>query len=155
MSLWKNSDKPSFKNTSRWKMISIQRHPCHSGKRRRFLLSCDAKNMGHHSPCHTESPWTWHWQHVGLLCRKKVAMDIRKSIQASGDNLEKVWTVIFNTLDLDFYKLPPDEQKILKRILAKAPTSKTALQFPAQEKMKTAVVEMYFPARAVFSLIIF
>ena len=57
---------------------------------------------------------------------KKVAMDIRKAIQSSGDYLGKVWAVIFNTLGLDFYKLPPDEQKILKRILSKAPNIKNS-----------------------------
>ena len=57
---------------------------------------------------------------------KKVAMDIRKAIQSSGDYLGKVWAVIFNTLGLDFYKLPPDEQKILKKILSKAPNIKNS-----------------------------
>ena len=57
---------------------------------------------------------------------KKVAMDIRKAIQSSGDYLGKVWAVIFNTLGLDFYKLPPDEQKILKRILSKSPNIKNS-----------------------------
>ena len=32
---------------------------------------------------------------------KKVAMDIRKAIQSSGDYLGKVWAVIFN---IDVYK---------------------------------------------------
>ena len=49
-----------------------------------------------------------------------------KAIQSSGDYLGKVWAVIFNTLGLDFYKLPPDEQKILKRILSKAPNIKNS-----------------------------
>ena len=31
-------------------------HPCRRGKGRRFLLPCDAQNMGRHSPRHTESP---------------------------------------------------------------------------------------------------
>ena len=81
---------------------------------------------------------------------KKVAMDIRKAIQSSGDYLGKVWAVIFNTLGLDFYKLPPDEQKILKKILSKAPNiQKQPLQLPAQEKMKTAVVGRSVPATAI------
>lgn len=33
---------------------------------------------------------------------------------------------IHYTLGLDFYKLPPDEQKILKRILSKAPNIKNS-----------------------------
>ena len=41
---------------------------------------------------------------------KKVAMDIRKAIQSSGDYLGKVWAVIFNMLGVDFYKLPPARQ---------------------------------------------
>ena len=57
---------------------------------------------------------------------KKVAMDIRKAIQSSGDYLGKVWAVIFNMLGVDFYKLPPDEQKILKKILSKAPNIKNS-----------------------------
>lgn len=57
---------------------------------------------------------------------KKVALDIRKAIQSSGDYLGKVWAVIFNMLGVDFYKLPPDEQKILKRILSKAPNIKNS-----------------------------
>ena len=44
---------------------------------------------------------------------KKVALEIRKAIQSSGDYLEKVWAVIFNMHGLDFYQLPTDEQKIL------------------------------------------
>ena len=58
---------------------------------------------------------------------KKMALEIRKAIQSSGDYLGKVWAVIFNMLGIDFYKLPPDEQKILKRILSKSRTSRTAL----------------------------
>ena len=33
---------------------------------------------------------------------------------------------IFAMLGIDFYKLPPDEQKILKRILSKAPNIKNS-----------------------------
>ena len=44
----------------------------------------------------------------------------------TGDYLGKVWAVIFNTLGLDFYKLPPDEQKILKKILSKSPNIKNS-----------------------------
>ena len=33
---------------------------------------------------------------------------------------------VFNMLGIDFYKLPPDEQKILKRILSKAPNIKNS-----------------------------
>ena len=57
---------------------------------------------------------------------KKVALDIRKAIQSSGDYLGKVWAVIFNMLGIDFYKLPPDEQKILKKILSKSPNIKNS-----------------------------
>ena len=39
---------------------------------------------------------------------------------------ERWWAVIFNMLGNDFYKLPPDEQKILKRILSKAPNIKNS-----------------------------
>lgn len=57
---------------------------------------------------------------------KKMALEIRKAIQSSGDYLGKVWAVIFNMLGIDFYKLPPDEQKILKKILAKSPNIKNS-----------------------------
>ena len=57
---------------------------------------------------------------------KKMALEIRKAIQSSGDYLGKVWAVIFNMLGIDFYKLPPDEQKILKKILSKAPNIKNS-----------------------------
>ena len=57
---------------------------------------------------------------------KKMALEIRKAIQSSGDYLGKVWAVIFNMLGIDFYKLPPDEQKILKRILSKSPNIKNS-----------------------------
>ena len=53
------------------------------------------------------------------LPQRKWRLDIRKAIQSSGDYLGKVWAVIFNMLGVDFYKLPPDEQKILKKILSK------------------------------------
>ena len=36
---------------------------------------------------------------------KKMALEIRKAIQSSGDYLGKVWAVIFNMLGIDFYKL--------------------------------------------------
>ena len=45
---------------------------------------------------------------------KKMALEIRKAIQSSGDYLGKVWAVIFNMLGIDFYKLPPNEQKLLR-----------------------------------------
>ena len=77
---------------------------------------------------------------------KKMALEIRKAIQSSGDYLGKVWAVIFNMLGIDFYKLPPDEQKILKI----PEHQKQPLQFPAQEKIKTAVVGMSVPATAAF-----
>lgn len=57
---------------------------------------------------------------------KKVALEIRKAIQFSGDYLGKVWAVIFNMLGIDFYKLPSDEQMILKKILSKSPTIKNS-----------------------------
>ena len=57
---------------------------------------------------------------------KKMALEIRKAIQSSGDYLGKVWAVIFNMLGIDFYKLPPDEQKILKKILSKSPNIKNS-----------------------------
>ena len=50
----------------------------------------------------------------------------RSFIQSSGDYLGKVWAVIFNMLGIDFYKLPPDEQKILKKILSKSPNIKNS-----------------------------
>ena len=55
---------------------------------------------------------------------KKMALEIRKAIQSFGDYLGKVWAVILNMLGIDFYKLQPDEQKILKRILSKSPNIK-------------------------------
>ena len=57
---------------------------------------------------------------------KKMALEIRKAIQSSGDYLGKVWAVIFNMLGIDFYKLTPDEQKILKKILSKSPSIKNS-----------------------------
>ena len=57
---------------------------------------------------------------------KKMALEIRKAIQSSGDYLGKVWAVIFNMLGIDFYKLPPNEQKLLRKILSKSSTIKNS-----------------------------
>ena len=61
-----------------------------------------------------------------ILCRKESGDGYSESHSILGDYLGKVWAVIFNTLGLDFYKLPPDEQKILKKILSKAPNIKNS-----------------------------
>lgn len=57
---------------------------------------------------------------------KKMGMEIRKAIQSSGDYLAQVWKVIFSMLGIDFDKLSPDEQKVLKKVLAKSPTIKNS-----------------------------
>ena len=123
MSLWKNSGRPSSRNTSRRKMISILapevkeedffRHVTH--KTWDAILH-DIRKAHEHDIDSTPD----------YSAAKKVAMDIRKAIQSSGDYLGKVWAVIFNMLGVDFYKLPPDEQKILKKILSKAPNIKNS-----------------------------
>ena len=53
-------------------------------------------------------------------------LEIRKAIQSSGDYLGKMRAVIFNMLDTDFYKLSPDGQKILRKILSKSPNIKNS-----------------------------
>lgn len=55
---------------------------------------------------------------------KKVALEIQKALKSPGDHLAKIWTVIFNMLDIDFDKLPADEQKVLKKVLSKSPVIK-------------------------------
>lgn len=55
---------------------------------------------------------------------KKVALEIQKALKSPGDHLAKIWKVIFNMLDIDFDKLPADEQKVLKKVLSKSPVIK-------------------------------
>ncbi len=49
-----------------------------------------------------------------------------KPFNLPGDYLGKVWAVIFNMLGMDFYKLSPDEQKTLKKVLSKSPAIKNS-----------------------------
>lgn len=55
---------------------------------------------------------------------KKTALEIKKALAAPGDHLTKIWKIIFNLLDIDFDKLTADEQKVLKKVLAKSPVIK-------------------------------
>ena len=55
---------------------------------------------------------------------KKMAQDIQNALKFPGDHLTKIWKVILNMLGIDFGKLPPDEQKVLKKVLAKSPVIK-------------------------------
>lgn len=55
---------------------------------------------------------------------KKMALEIKKALAAPGDHLTKIWKIIFNLLDIDFDKLTADEQKVLKKVLAKSPVIK-------------------------------
>lgn len=55
---------------------------------------------------------------------KKMAQDIQNALKFPGDHLTKIWKVILNMLGIDFDKLPPDEQKVLKKVLAKSPVIK-------------------------------
>ena len=48
-----------------------------------------------------------------------MAQDIQNALKFPGDHLTKIWKVILNMLGIDFDKLPPDEQKVLKKVLAK------------------------------------
>lgn len=41
-------------------------------------------------------------------------------IEEADFSLSKIWKVIFNLLGIDFDKLPADEQKVLKKVLAKS-----------------------------------
>lgn len=78
-----------------------------------------------------------------------MAQDIQNALKFPGDHLTKIWKVILNMLGIDFDKLPPDEQKVLKKVLAKSPViKKQSFEFPAQEKIKTAVVGIAVPATA-------
>ena len=53
-----------------------------------------------------------------------MALEIKKALAAPGDHLTKIWKIIFNLLDIDFDKLTADEQKVLKKVLAKSPVIK-------------------------------
>lgn len=55
---------------------------------------------------------------------KKMALEIQKALKSPGDHLAKIWKVIFNMLDIDFDKLPADEQRVLKKVLSKSPVIK-------------------------------
>lgn len=55
---------------------------------------------------------------------KKMAKDIQNALKFPGDHLTKIWKIIFNMLGIDFDKLSVDEQKVLKRVLAKSPVIK-------------------------------
>ena len=59
-----------------------------------------------------------------LSLAKKVPLEIQKALKSPGDHLAKIWKVIFNMLDIDFDKLPADEQKVLKKVLSKSPVIK-------------------------------
>ena len=53
-----------------------------------------------------------------------VTQDNQNALKFPGDHLTKIWKVILNMLGIDFDKLPPDEQKVLKKVLAKSPVIK-------------------------------
>lgn len=55
---------------------------------------------------------------------KKMALEIQNALKFPGDHLTKIWKIIFNMLGIDFDKLTADEQKVLKRVLAKSPVIK-------------------------------
>lgn len=55
---------------------------------------------------------------------KKMAKDIQNALKMPGDHLAKIWKTIFNMLGIDYDKLPADEQKVLKKVLAKSPVIK-------------------------------
>lgn len=55
---------------------------------------------------------------------KKMAKEIQNALRFPGDHLAKIWKVIFSQFGIDFDKLSAEEQKLLKKILAKSPVIK-------------------------------
>ncbi len=55
---------------------------------------------------------------------KKMAKEIQNALRFPGDHLAKIWKVIFTQFGIDFDKLSAEEQKLLKKILAKSPVIK-------------------------------
>ena len=50
---------------------------------------------------------------------KKMALEIQRALSSPGDYLAKMWKVILSMLGIDYDKLTDDEQKVLKKVLAK------------------------------------
>lgn len=66
---------------------------------------------------------------------KKAALEIQKALSSPGDYLGKMWKVILGMLGIDYDKLTGDEQKVLKKVLAKSPTIKNSpLNFRRKRK---------------------
>ena len=77
-----------------------------------------------------------------------MAQDIQNALKFPGDHLTKIWKVILNMLGIDFDKLPPDEQKVLKKVLAKTPVIKNnPLNFRRRRKKKLPLMELRFLQR--------
>ncbi len=66
---------------------------------------------------------------------KAIILEIKNALKSPGDHLAKIWTVIFSMLGIDYDKLPDDDKKVLKRILAKSPIIKNnPLNFRRRKK---------------------
>ena len=66
---------------------------------------------------------------------KKIALEIQRALSSPGDYLAKMWKVILSMLGIDYDKLTDDEQKVLKKVLAKSPAIKNSpLNFRRKRK---------------------
>ena len=66
---------------------------------------------------------------------KKMALEIQRALSSPGDYLAKMWKVILSMLGIDYDKLTDDEQKVLKKVLAKSPAIKNSpLNFRRKRK---------------------
>ena len=66
---------------------------------------------------------------------KKMALEIQRALSSPGDYLANMWKVILSMLGIDYDKLTDDEQKVLKKVLAKSPAIKNSpLNFRRKRK---------------------
>ena len=66
---------------------------------------------------------------------KKMVLEIQRALSSPGDYLAKMWKVILSMLGIDYDKLTDDEQKVLKKVLAKSPAIKNSpLNFRRKKK---------------------
>lgn len=64
-----------------------------------------------------------------------MALEIQRALSSPGDYLAKMWKVILSMLGIDYDKLTDDEQKVLKKVLAKSPAIKNSpLNFRRKRK---------------------
>ena len=64
-----------------------------------------------------------------------MALEIQRALSSPGYYLAKMWKVILSMLGIDYDKLTDDEQKVLKKVLAKSPAIKNSpLNFRRKRK---------------------